>query len=315
MLADLGIAVVNVLRRAGLPQNLLSGGPAVVGPVEYFAFWQALDDEADDPDLAFRIGRAMSAEVFAPSLFAALCSPNLAVAAGRIAVYKKLIGPMRVHVTSTRDSLAVEYEWPGALQPPDLLIVTELAFWVALARLGTRSAISPTRVSAPVQQANSASATSFFGVGVDHRAVQSITFSAVDAVRPFLTANDEMWQFFEPELRKRLSELDDAATMTERVRAAFHEMLPAGTASMAELARELAVSTRTLQRQLQAESTTFRAVLNHTREALARHYLLAGNLSVPEIAFLLGYNDTNSFYRAFNAWTGTTPEQLRMFAV
>ena len=53
------------------------------------------------------------------------------------------------------------------------------------------------------------------------------------------------------------------------------------------------------------------AVLADTRESLARHYLRAGDVRTSEIAYLLGYEDTNSFYRAFKTWTGSTPEVIR----
>ncbi|MCM1012326.1 helix-turn-helix transcriptional regulator [Brevibacterium sp. XM4083] len=73
----------------------------------------------------------------------------------------------------------------------------------------------------------------------------------------------------------------------------------------------MATSPRTLQRQLKAEGTSFQAVLAETRENLARHYLVRNDLRTAEIAFLLGYTDTNSFYRAFKTWTGMTPEGAR----
>ncbi|WP_354338449.1 AraC family transcriptional regulator [Pseudomonas kilonensis] len=43
-----------------------------------------------------------------------------------------------------------------------------------------------------------------------------------------------------------------------------------------------------------------------THESLARHYLGETTLSGAEIAFLLGFEDPNSFYRAFQDWTGQT---------
>jgi AraC-like DNA-binding protein len=52
---------------------------------------------------------------------------------------------------------------------------------------------------------------------------------------------------------------------------------------------EMAVGARTVQRQLAAEGSTFQAELNATREALARHYLARDDLSVPHVAYLLGY--------------------------
>ncbi len=143
----------------------------------------------------------------------------------------------------------------------------------------------------------------------------TVVFSAEDAVRPFLTANDRMWEFFAPELRRRLSELDASTTVTERVRAALLELLPAGDSSMSAVARDLAMSTRTLQRRLKDEGSTFKGVLSETREALAMHYLEQSDLAVGEISFLLGYEDARSFYRAVRGWTGSTPQLLRAEAL
>ena len=99
--------------------------------------------------------------------------------------------------------------------------------------------------------------------------------------------------------------------MPERVQAALLELLPAGDTSATAVARELAVSTRTLQRRLTEEGTTFQGVRERTREALARHYLTRSSVPPAEIGFLLGYGDPNSFYRAFRDWTGDTPARVR----
>ncbi|MEO1086279.1 MAG: AraC family transcriptional regulator, partial [Acidobacteriota bacterium] len=151
----------------------------------------------------------------------------------------------------------------------------------------------------------------YFGCPVHAGSAHAITFSTPDATRQFLTANEPMWQFFRPELRKRLSELDMTATVSDRVRGALLELLPSGNASLAAVATKLAVSTRTLQRRLRSEGSSFQEVLDSTREELSRHYLGSSSMSGAEIAFLLGYEDPNSFFRAFQAWTGKTPEQVR----
>lgn len=54
-----------------------------------------------------------------------------------------------------------------------------------------------------------------------------------------------------------------------------------------------------------------RVILADLREQLAHHYLTQSSLSLTEIAFLLGYDNTNSFHRAFNQWTGRTPSGVR----
>ena len=120
-----------------------------------------------------------------------------------------------------------------------------------------------------------------------------------------------MWQVFEPELQRRLSQLSDQASTAERVHAVLLELLPGNDASIDNTAQRLGMSKRTLQRRLEQEGENYRALVHACREALARHYLLNTTLSGYEIAFLLGFEDPNSFYRAFMAWTGQTPETLR----
>ena len=139
-----------------------------------------------------------------------------------------------------------------------------------------------------------------------------VSFKAEDAQLPFIIANEKMWRFFEPELRKRMSELDISATTADRAKAALLELLPSGSSSVAAVSQKLGTSTRTLQRRLKQEGRSFQNVLNETRESLARHYLRSSRLSIAEISFLLGFGDPNSFFRAFHSWTGTTPEQARI---
>ncbi|GIF78531.1 AraC family transcriptional regulator [Asanoa siamensis] len=308
---DLRMSWPRVLRRASLPGDLLSKGPALLSTDEYFRFWSALEAEAGDRELALDVGQAISVETFSPPIMAALCSPTLTVAGRRIATYKPLVGPLSLDVGETADGLAIAYQWPPDQQPPTLLATSELVFWVALARIATRHQVRPARVTMPVPPGDPASLEGYFGARIRAGSTYTITFSADDAARPFLTENEQMWRFYAPELRRRLADLQAEATVADRVRAALHETLPAGDSSMTAVSKRLAVSSRTLQRQLREESTTYQAVLANTREDLARHYLRRGNLRTPEIAFLLGYDDTNSFYRAFRTWTGTTPDALR----
>ena len=76
------------------------------------------------------------------------------------------------------------------------------------------------------------------------------------------------------------------------------------------LPRELRVSTRTLQRRL-PERITFQQLIDEARRELARHYLQHSSLELNETAYLLGYEDANSFFRAFQQWEGTSPGEWR----
>ncbi len=314
LITDAGISVGNVLRRAGLPRDLFGSGRRSIGIDQMFALWEALEAESGDPLLPLTIGRAMSIEAFDAPLFAATCSPNLNVAARRLAQHKKLIGPMRLSVMQSESETVLEFIWPPDVTPPRTLSIGEPVFWVALTRICTRAPIRPVRVTSPEPPEDTEAYREYFGVAVTRGPGYAIAFSAVDAARPFLTVNDEMWEFFEPELRRRLSDLEAGTTVKERVRASLLEQLPAGSSSIEVIASDLAVSTRTLQRRLKEEGTTFQAILDDTRTSLALHYLSNSDLSTGEISFLLGYEDTRSFYRAFHAWTGQTPQLARAAA-
>lgn len=310
LMRDLGLSVGNVLRRAGLPGDLLSGGPATLTADQAGALWEAIAVEADDPNLAIKVGQAISVESFSPPIFAAICSPNLNVAAARIAKHKALIGPIRVIVTPTGRGTEIELRWPADHRFHEM-VTTELVWWVALVRLATRTHVVPVAVTSTQPPADPQALTDYLGVPVGQGDRNTVTFSDRDAARPFVTANEPMWEFFEPELRRRLAELEANATTAQRVRAALLELLPSGRGAIDAVAHELTLSTRTLQRRLHSEDTSFQAVLAQTRESLARHYINQGHLSTTEIALLLGYDEPKSFYRAFHTWTGQTPQQAR----
>jgi len=315
LLKDLGLQPGHVLRRAGLPEDLFSRTGHGLATEEYFRFWRALEEQAGDAMFPLRIVETVSAESFDPPLFAALCSANLMQAVQRLAKYKQLLAPMSLEMeVGKAGELTVSPRWLSVqTDVPYSLQVAEIAFFLRLARLATREPIKALRVTLlelpPGTYARRYE--NFFGAPVQHGTNLSITFAAADALRPFLTVNEGMWRVFEPDLRRRLGELEPTATTAQRVRAVLLELLPSNSATIEKTAERLDMSKRTLQRRLEHDGENFRALVNATRESLARHYLGNTTMSGGEIAFLLGFEDPNSFYRAFQDWTGQTPDSAR----
>ncbi|MCP4386596.1 MAG: AraC family transcriptional regulator [Hyphomicrobiales bacterium] len=312
LLKDLEVSADDLLRQADLPRDLLSRSSPALTTSEYFRLWDGLARLLEAPAFPLRLGQAVSVEAFSPPIFACFCSADLNAALVRLSQYKPLIGPLRLDVAigdqATRVVLA---GLPAEAQPPAAMMATELVFLVHLARLATRERIVPLSVhfAGDLPEANAYKA--FFGVPVISDSYHGLSFSAEDARRPFMTASETMWSVFEAELRARMSDLGPEAGFRDRVRACLTEVLASGQCTMPSVARRLAVSTRTLQRRLRDEDTSFQRELNSLREELARHYLTNSHYSGAEISFLLGYNDPNSFIRAFHAWTGLTPEAAR----
>jgi AraC-like DNA-binding protein len=313
VMLDLGLRVDELLRRAQLPADLFTRPESGLSTREYFRMWRALEEMVDEPAVALRVLDLVSVETFDPPLFAALCSPNLEVAIRRISQFKPLIGPIRLHVAREADVLVLTVDFlERDVPPPATLLAAELGFFVKLARLATRIELSARAVTLPRDLEPHRGYTRLFGVAPQYGDAPSVSLSLQDARRPFVTANNAMWQIFEPDLRRRLNALSAEAGIVERVRAALLELIPGGVATVDDVARTLAISKRTLQRRLGAEGASFKAILTDVRERLAWHYLDRSDLPYSQIAFLLGYQDTNSFFRAFNEWTGMTPNAARM---
>jgi AraC-like DNA-binding protein len=230
----------------------------------------------------------------------------------RLAQYKRLIGPLNMAVDIRSNRTLVTLSCYGHTEPiPRSLGVSELVFFTQLARLATRERIEPLTASCPDLPVNLGPYQSYFGCNLGSSERIQIAFSAHDARRPFLTENMAMWAAFEPALKRRLSELDTQASMHDRVRAVLLETLSAGSSSIDAVAQRLALSKRSLQRQLAAESLAYQEVLNQVRQELALHYLSRTAISAGEISWLLGFHESNSFIRAFRSWTGTTPAAYR----
>lgn len=84
-----------------------------------------------------------------------------------------------------------------------------------------------------------------------------------------------------------------------------------GVLSMKEVANNLNMSTRTLQRKLETEQVTFKELADEARKALAISYLTSGSHQIKEISYMLGYNEMSAFSRTFKRWTGTTPAKFK----
>jgi AraC-like DNA-binding protein len=88
-------------------------------------------------------------------------------------------------------------------------------------------------------------------------------------------------------------------------------LLPHGKAGVGEIARQLGMSPRTLERRLRSEGLTFGGILSELRCDLAKRYLREEDMPISKIAWLLGYQDAGGLTHAFKRWTGKTPREAR----
>ena len=152
-----------------------------------------------------------------------------------------------------------------------------------------------------------------FGCPVKFKSTQdALIFSKTDMELPFVTYNADLLATVAPQLETELAQQLAQKTFSEQAKGILKQLLAGQRPGIQDLARELHVSTRTLQRRFTEQGISFQRLLEEARRELARHYLLHSSRELNQTAYLLGYEDANSFFRAFHHWEGTSPRQWRM---
>jgi AraC-like DNA-binding protein len=125
------------------------------------------------------------------------------------------------------------------------------------------------------------------------------------------TFNPSLLEILDDFAKKTIQEQAKYNTIVSKVRTLIirsaHTIIPLEQ----EIAFQMNISKRTLQKKLQEERATFKKILEEVLRELAISYLKSNKTSNKEIAWLLGYNDISNFYRAFKRWTGKTPNEFK----
>jgi AraC-like DNA-binding protein len=151
-----------------------------------------------------------------------------------------------------------------------------------------------------------------FGCPISFAApTNSLSFALADMTMPLPTSNPVLAEMHERFAGNYLRHFDHAQT-SYRCREVIIRRLPDGEPRRDQVAGELCMSERTLQRRLEEEKTSFVQLLDSTRRELAEQYLGGGlHLSLAQAAYLLGFSDQSSFFRACKRWFEVSPGQYR----
>ncbi|HTF42607.1 MAG TPA: AraC family transcriptional regulator [Terriglobales bacterium] len=312
-LQESGIRAPAVLLRAGLPPGLFDEPRILVTTEELFAFWGGIGLVSSDPAIGLELGTEAKPEHFDPIGLAALATGSFGDAMRQIARYKQLTCPEEVLHEIDDDEWSIQFRWLLADDvEPEILTDVCFAYVLSVARHGTGTRMSPLRLELVRPRSYGKTLERHFGCPILFGAARNaIVFRASDADRPFVTRNAELLAMLAPQLDEELKQHKGQETFPERVRATIQRKLAGRRPKMQDIARELHISSRTLQRHLQDAGYSFQQVLEEARHQLARHYLNNSLLELNETAYLLGYEDSNSFVRAFRTWEGVPPASWR----
>ena len=311
--AEEKIAVPTLLRRAGLPATLFQQERIYVTTAEIFALWRNVAEMSPDPGFGLRLGTELRFERSHPVAIAGVCSRSFGDALQRLARYKQLTCPEEIRVHRKAQETSVEFFFVEAKEAqPDIMVDLGLSWILNVGRRGTDGEITPLRLELTRPVKHRAQLERHFGCRVRFQTDRNaLVFRSRDLDLPFVTHNEELVMVIGTQLDSELKSRNTNTNVREQVKDALRRSMAGKRPTLQFVARELGLSVRTLQRRLIDSKVTFQQLMEHARRELAHHYLKQSTVELNEVAYLLGYEDANSFFRAFQMWEGTSPGEWR----
>ena len=300
----------NILEKAGIP-NILWKEEIQFSTEEYYLFLKEIDEVITDEQILV-ISNVDNLNMFIPLFFAALSSKNGLEGIKRLAKYKKLIGPVFLEIKEFEEIVQVQYFFEQREKElPRFAVLNEQLMLINLLNKGIGKRISPVSVTSPFEYGELL--TKEINAMINKAKQNEVIFSMKDLKKPFLTANNIMVEYLEPQLKQKLAEKESETleTFTDRVQKKLCQLIPSGQSSLENVVEEFGISARTVQRNLDVENIKFNQVVKNVQKIMTLNYLESKELSIEEIAYLVGYTETSSFYRAFKGWIGKTVLQYR----
>jgi AraC-like DNA-binding protein len=307
------VDVDTVLRHAKLPRSRFRVAKPQGTTAEFFALWRAVEQSGADADLGLRLGVESLSDYEDVSVVAALHSATLGEGLHKLARYKRLVCPERVSIDVEDGEARLRFEWLLAEEAPPTL-VTDLifAFVLGLAQRGTTKPIRPRRIELTRRRANEAMLRRHFRCELRFDAPHDVMiFDEATLALPMLNRNAQLLSVLLPGLELAVAKDRHERTLLDDLRLALSETMCGARPAIAHVARSLGMSARTMQRRLGELGTTYQGVLDEVRQRSARRLLANTDLGTGEIAFVLGFEEVNSFIRAFQTWERTTPAKWR----
>jgi AraC-like DNA-binding protein len=306
--------VDTLLRKAGLSRTQIEDPHVRVSVRSQVLFLDLVAKALGDDLLGFHLSLNFDLRMIGLLYYVLASSETLGEALGRAARYSSIVNEgFRVTVREGKeiDVVLESVGIPRRLNRHQ--IEFSFAAFIRACREITKRRLTANHVSFVHRRSLTSEMSSFFGSDVEFSAeIDQLTFSrsilgtTVASADPYL--NKLLIKQYEDVLAHRKLSRNAFAL---RVENAIVPLLPHGKANAKDVARKLGMSQRTLARHLASEGVTFVKMLQELRLDLAKRDLADRELSITQIAWLLGYREVSAFTNAFKRWTGETPRTAR----
>ncbi len=310
-----GDALRTLLLSAGIDPALIQRPYQRLSAAQFDVLWTAMEQAAGDPCFGLYLGALRQHMPFGHVLVASMLnSATLGQALERFCRYHDILADvLRPELLLEGDEAVLRVaSFSARFVPHRHHVECVAAVLAAMLQQLSEGRLSPRfrfRHAPPVDlsehQRILGSALQF------DQADDSIILRRSDLLLVIPTADEELAQVLDRHAEEVLRRLRPGKQLSGTVAALLGDVLCDGRPALGQVAKRLAMSPRSLQSKLRAEGSSFRELLDAARESLARRYLSRSDVSVAEVAFLLGYGDQSALNRAFKKWTGETPLGFR----
>lgn len=295
-----------------LTPELVGDDDARISPAQFCVAWAELV-RATKPEIALALADAMPPGAFGIVEYVCRSAPTVREALLQWVRYLNLLDDAVVVglvVEGDRAYLRVEVESeapaPGA---------HELCFALVAQRVKQFSAV-PFRVSSVefVHRNDPAVYRAWFDAPVTFGApINQLVFPAAALDATLVSSDPALLAILTRTAEALLRDRPADASLETQIARVLREVLRTNEGNVELVAKRLGMTSRSLQRRLKEENTSFNAVRERVRRELTERYL-AEKLSISEISFLVGFSEPSAFFRAFKRWTGMTPIEARRAA-
>lgn len=311
----LGVDTAAIVTAACVDRSAIDDPDGYLPAHQVSELWRRAYQASGDPDLALHAAEALQFGAYRVIDYLAASAPTVGVAIEHVSAYFPIINSaVRLPVTMEGGHFAVGIT---RLQDPAALTRPYVEYTFAAVFLRVRQATKVQFPLARIEFAFPAPASV-----TEHERIFEcpVRFDAkasamhVDRVA-WDTANGRadpvLFGVLSDHARILGQQVPTEPAAVREVREAIVEQMKGGAPSLERTAKQMAMSPRTLQRRLRAHGIRFADLLDTTRAGAAKSYLSDRQISVAEVAYLLGFAEQSAFNHAFKRWTGKAPSEFR----
>jgi AraC-like DNA-binding protein len=310
-----GVDVAPPLAKAGLTTAIIDDQNARVGVANQIKFVELVAATLGDKNLGFHLAYEHDVRQIGLLYYVAASADTLGNALLRAERYVGVQNEGVKIKVSKGKSVRLDIEYAGVARHTDVQQIEFIvASWIRTCRQLTGRGLNPTNVRLMHRLGNDkAKLERLLDCTIDDDSdADRIEFPAASWDLPLVSADPHLHRLCVQRCEEALAgRAKSASPFKVQVENAIAALLPHGQARHDLVAAQLGMSPRTLARRLSSEGSSFAAILEDVRSALAHRYLEDRTLPISEIAWLLGYAEIGTFTRAYQRWTGMPPSIAR----